>query len=479
MDYDALMLSRIQFAFTVAFHILFPAFTIGLASYLAVLEAIWLRTKKERFKTLYLFWVKIFAISFGMGVVSGIVMSYQFGTNWAEFSRLVAPTIGPVIAYEILTAFFLEAAFIGVMLFGWQKVGNRLHFLATCLVAIGTMMSAFWIIAANSWMQTPAGFEVMADGRIRATNYFEVIFNPSFLSRFLHQLWGAFLTTALVVAGVSAWHLLRRDDSLLLNKTALAMAVGLVFVFAPLQIVWGHQQGELIGEYQPSKLAAMEGVWETGPNQPWHIAAWPNRDIQGNEWEISIPWGMGSLIAKGSTDATIVGLKEWAREDQPPVWPVFWSFRVMVGAGLLMLLFGLWGAWLLWRRKLFTSRPFLWFAILMSPMGFVAILTGWFTAEIGRQPWVVYNVLRTRDAVSPVPAEHVSISLLSYFVIYAIVFTAGSVFIFRLLREGPAHAVTDDPAPTPRGPNTALAAAPEDIPGDERPLNKGREGEAE
>lgn len=462
MELDALFLSRLQFAFTIAYHIIFPSFTIGLAAYLAVLEGLWLKTRDETFKTLYLFWIKIFAISFGMGVVTGVVMSYQFGTNWSEFIRVTGGVIGPLLAYEVLTAFFLEASFLGVMLFGWKKVGEKLHFAATCLVAFGTAVSAFWILAANSWMQTPQGFEVMADGRHVATSFMQVIFNPSFPPRLAHMLLAAFLTTALVVGAASAWRLLRQPGQRE-SRYGLVMAVGMIAVTAPLQIMAGHWSGEVTRHHQPSKLAAMEGYWETRADQPFHVIAIPNRQTQSNDFALTIP-GVGNLIQNAPRDEVIPGLDQLPREDQPPVWLVFWSFRLMIGLGLLMLALGLGGAWLAWRGKL-SDRRFLRFAVAMGPAGFVAVIAGWIVTEVGRQPWVVYGVLRTADAVSPVPAAAVMTSLITYVTVYAVVFTAGVLFIIRLIAEGPVKAAAE-PIPSERAPGSALAAAPEEIPGD-------------
>lgn len=462
MEYDALLLSRLQFAFTVAFHILFPAFTIGLAAYLAVLEGLWLRTKREAYKTLYMFWVKVFAISFGMGVVSGIVLSYQFGTNWAEFIRLSGGVLGPLLAYEVLTAFFLEASFLGVMLFGWKKVGPKLHFLATCLVAIGTSVSAFWILSANSWMQTPAGYEILADGRIVATNFYEAIFNPSFPSRMSHMLIAAFLTTALVVGGASAWQLLRRPGQEE-SRLALKMAVGLIAILAPVQLFVGHWSGEVARDHQPQKLAAIEAYWETRANHPLIVFAIPDRAAQANHLEVAIP-GAGVIVAP--PDEVVQGLDTWPREDQPPVFLVFWSFRIMVGLGLLMIALGLWGVWLVWRRRVDGNRLFLGFAALMGPSGFVAVIAGWIVTEVGRQPWVIQGVLLTRDALSPVTPGSVATSLLIYLVIYSIVFVAGAIYILRLLREGPVPGGAEPKPEGQRAPGWALAAAPEDAPGD-------------
>lgn len=463
MDADALLLSRLQFAFTIAFHIIFPSFTIGLASYLAVLEGLWLATRKEAFKTLYLFWVKIFALSFGMGVVSGVVMSYQLGTNWSVFSAVTGPVIGPLLAFEVLTAFFLEASFLGVMLFGWRKVGPRLHFASTVLVAVGTLLSAFWIISANSWMQHPTGFTILADGSLRATSWMEVIFSPTFPERFTHMVLAAYLTTALVVAGASAWRLLKAPGETE-SEIALRMAIGMFAIVAPMQLVVGDISGKQMLDSQPSKLAAIEAFWETRAEQPFHVVAWPDRDIEANRWEISIP-KVGSWIVAGDSTAEIPGLKSFAPEDRPPVAIVFWAFRVMVGLGLLMIGLGLWGALLCWRTKgPEHSRRFLAACVAMAPSGFVAVIAGWIVAEVGRQPYVVYGVLRTADAVSPVGAGEVSASLLAFLVVYAIVFSVGALYILRLIAEGPVAGAAEPTSghPAPRQPSQPMAAAPTD-----------------
>lgn len=468
MDLDALLLSRIQFGFTIAFHILFPAFTIGLASYLAVLEGLWLTTKKELYKTLYLFWVKVFAISFGMGVVSGVVMSYQLGTNWSEFTRLTANVLGPLFALEVLTAFFLEASFLGIMLFGWKKVGPGLHFTATVLVAIGTAISAFWILSANSWMQTPAGHGVGADGRLVAVDWLAVIFNPSFPSRFAHMVTAAYLTTALVVGGASAWRLLRAPEEGE-SRTALKMAVAMFALVAPLQLVIGHWSGEVVGEHQPLKRAAIEGYWTTRADQPLHLVGVPDRAAAATHLEVSVP-GVGNLVQGKPKDEVIEGLDRFPRQDWPVVFLVFWSFRLMVGLGLLMIGLGAWGVVQWARGRLERDRWFLRAAVTMSPAGFLAVLFGWITAEVGRQPYVAYGILRTADAVSPVGPGQVSTSLLAFMIVYAVVFTAGALFILRLLHEGPVGGAAAAPPYTPRPPGTPLAAAPEDqAPGAEGP----------
>ncbi|HEX7758939.1 MAG TPA: cytochrome ubiquinol oxidase subunit I, partial [Caulobacteraceae bacterium] len=436
MDLDALLLSRLQFAFTLAFHIIFPSFTIGLASFLAVLEGVWLFTKREAFKTLYMFWLKVFALSFGMGVVTGVVMSYQFGTNWSVFSRLSAPVIGPLLAFEVMTAFFMEASFLGVMLFGWKKVGPGLHFAATCIVAVGTLVSAFWIIAANSWMQHPVGFAVLPDGRLTATSWWDVVFSPTFPYRFVHMVLGAYLTTALVVGAASAWILLK-DPKQPESRIALRLAIGMFAIVAPVQVLVGDASGKEVLKVQPVKLAAIESFWETKSHQALHLAAWPDNKTEGNRWEISVP-ELGSLITAGSADATVVGLKDVAPRDRPPVFIVFWAFRVMAGLGVAMAGLGLWGVWLWWRGGPERSKLYLRAAVAMGPGGFVAVISGWIVAEVGRQPWVITGVLRTADAVSPVGAGQVSTSLLGFLTVYAIVFSGGVLFILRLMDQGPA-----------------------------------------
>ena len=455
MEWDALLLSRLQFAFTIGFHIIFPAFTIGLASFLAVLEGLWLFTKRPLFKNLYLFWVKIFALSFGMGVVSGVVMSYQFGTNWSVFSALTGSVIGPLLAYEVLTAFFLEASFLGIMLFGWKRVGPGLHFFSTCMVAVGTLMSAFWILAANSWMQTPQGFEWAADGTMIATSFMEVIFNPSMPTRFAHMVLAAYLTTAMVVAGASAFALLK-NKALAESRTALRMAVLMMAIVAPLQVVIGHESGVVAHDYQPAKVAAMEGWWTTQSRQPTHLFAWPDEDAGRNHLELSIP-GAGSWVVAGDVNAERQGLDAFAPEDRPPVWITFWAFRVMVAIGVAMVALGAWGviAWAL--KRLDRSRWYQRALVLAGPSGFIAVLAGWITAEVGRQPYVVYGVLRTADAVSPVPASSVAASLMFFIVVYAIVFSAGALYILRLMAKGPE---SDEPEPTSKQPpGTPLGAA--------------------
>ena len=454
MDFDALLLSRLQFAFTIGFHIIFPAFTIGLASFLAVLEGLWLATKKPVYRNLYLFWVKIFALSFGMGVVSGVVMSYQFGTNWSVFSTQVGSVIGPLLAYEVLTAFFLEASFLGVMLFGWKKVGPKLHFFSTCMVAFGTLMSAFWILAANSWMQTPQGFAFADDGTMIATSFVDVIFNPSTPSRFMHMVLAAFLTTAMVVSGASAFALLAKK-AVAESRIALRMGILMMAIVAPLQVVVGHESGVIAHEYQPAKVAAMEGWWETQAQQPTLLFGWPDEANETTHGAIGIP-GMGSWFVAGDANAELDGLKAFPKEDRPPVWITFWAFRVMVGMGLIMVALGVWGAALWVFRRVDGATLYQRALVVAAPSGFVAVLAGWISAEVGRQPYVVYGVLRTADAVSPVPAGSVALSLLFFMVVYAIVFTAGALYILRLMANGP-DTEEEPPKETSEPPGSPLA----------------------
>lgn len=454
MDLDALILARLQFAFTIGFHIIFPAFTIGLASFLAVLEGLWLITKQARFRNLYLFWVKIFALSFGMGVVSGVVMSYEFGANWSEFSAAAGSVIGPLLAYEVLTAFFLEASFLGIMLFGWKRVGPGLHFFSTCAVAVGTLISAFWILAANSWMQTPQGFTTAADGTMTATSFWDVIFNPSLPSRFMHMVLAAYLTTAMVVAGASAFALLKKRATAE-SRTSLRMAVLMVAVTAPLQVLAGHESGVIAHEYQPAKVAALEGWWTSGA-QPTILLAWPDEEASRNHFEIGIP-GAGSWINVGDASAELKGLDAFPPEERPPVFITFWAFRIMVGMAVVMLAAGWVGAILWLSKRLDTASLYLRGLVIASPAGFIAVLAGWVTAEVGRQPYVVYGVMRTADAVSPVAAAAVGASLIAFLIVYAIVFTAGAIYILRLIAKGPE---TEEPCPTSnRSPGTPLPAA--------------------
>ncbi|MBL7250037.1 cytochrome ubiquinol oxidase subunit I [Alloalcanivorax marinus] len=450
-DSLALDLARVQFGFTISFHIIFPAITIGLASYLAVLEGLWLYTRKPLYRDLYHFWARIFAVNFGMGVVSGLVMAYQFGTNWSFFSEFAGGITGPLLAYEVLTAFFLEAGFLGVMLFGWNRVGPGLHFLSTLAVAVGTLISAFWILASNSWMQTPQGFEII-DGRVVPTDWLAVIFNPSFPYRLLHMSVAAFLATALFVGASAAWHLLRGNDAPAVRKM-FSMALWMVLVVAPVQALIGDLHGLNTLKHQPAKVAAMEGHWggesEPGEGFPLLLFGWPDMAAETTRFAVGVP-RLGSLILTHSWDGTIPGLKDFPAEDRPNATVVFWSFRVMVGLGLLMILLGGLGLLLRRRGRLYRSRAFLRFALAMGPAGLVAILAGWYTTEIGRQPWVVQGLLRTGDAVSPHAPATLALSLALFVVVYLFVFGAGIAYVLRLVRKGPV--AEEGTGTTPGGP---------------------------
>lgn len=433
---DALWLARAQFAFTISFHIIFPAITIGLASYLAVLEGCWLKTADPVYRNLYHFWLKIFAINFGMGVVSGLVMAYQFGTHWSFYSTFAGSVTGPLLTYEVLTAFFLEAGFLGVMLYGWTRVGPGLHFFATLMVALGTLMSATWILASNSWMQTPAGIEII-DGRVVPVDWFAVIFNPSFPYRLAHMGIAAFLATALMVGASGAWHLLRGNDSPAVRKM-FAMAMGMLLLVAPLQALVGDLHGINTLKHQPAKIAAIEGHWENTPGEgvPLILFGWPDMEREQTRWKVEIPH-LGSLILTHSWDGQFPGLKAYAPEDRPPSYVVFWTFRLMVGLGLLMILLGVWAQWARWRGRLYDSRALLRFALVMGPSGLAAIVLGWFTTEVGRQPWVVYGLMRTADAVTPRSVGELSFMLALFVVTYVLVFGVGVWYLLRLIARGP------------------------------------------
>jgi len=444
----ALILARVQFAFTVAFHFIFPAFSIGLASYLAVLEGLWLKTGRETYLTLFRYWLKIFAMTFAMGVVSGIVMSYQFGTNWSVFADRAGPIIGPLMAYEVLSAFFLEAGFLGVMLFGMERVGRKLHFFATCMVAAGTLMSAFWILSANSWMHTPTGWTTNAQGQfVPAGSWIDIIFNPSFPYRLTHTVIAAYLTTALVVGGVGAWHLLRRRDTPEVRKM-FSMAMWMAALVAPLQIFVGDMHGLATLEHQPAKIMAIEGYFRSYPNgAPWIAFGIPDQDSATVRYAISFP-GMGSLGLHHDMNAPMAGLDTIPREDWPPSLIVFWSFRIMVALGFLMALLGLCSLVARWRKGLYEWRWFHRFALIMGPSGFAAVIAGWITTEVGRQPWVIYGLLRTRDAVSPIAAAGVTGSLIAFVIVYFAVFAAGTWYILRLMRDPPQEGESE-PARAP------------------------------
>jgi len=434
MELDPLVLSRMQFAFVVSFHAIFPVFTIGLASYIALLHGLFFKTNNPAWDRLALFWTKVFAVVFGMGVVSGIVMSFQFGTNWSNFSQAASNFLGPVLSYEVVTAFFLEAAFLGVLLFGRGKVPQGVHLFAAIMVAIGTFISSFWILSANSWMHTPAGVELI-DYRFHVVSWTEAIFNPSFPYRFAHMAMASFLTGGFVVAGVSAWFLLRGRDPEA-NRRALSMCLWLLLFLAPAQAVVGDFHGLNTLEHQPAKVAAMEGHWETSGNVPLLLFAIPDQEAQINRFEIGIP-NLASLILTHSTDGVIQGLNEFAPEEQPPVWIVFWAFRVMVGIGLLMIATALIGLLLRRKGKFHQHTGFLKTLVYMIPMPFVAVLAGWIVTESGRAPWLVYGMMTHAEGVTPSLTGPMALfTLVGYVLVYAVVFYAGIYYLTRVVRNG-------------------------------------------
>ena len=439
--FTALDLARAQFAFTISFHFIFPALSIGLASYLAVLEGLSLATGRAVYDDLYKYWLKIFAITFGMGVVSGIVMSYQFGSNWAQFSDKAGPVVGPLMAYEVLTAFFLEAGFLGVMLFGKDRVGKGLHFAATLMVALGTAISAFWIVVVNSWMHTPQGYAFNAQGQFVPADWWSVIFNPSMPYRLAHVVLAAYLTTAFIVGGAGAWHLLKGrrapDHRTEGAKIMFSMAMWMAALVAPLQIFAGDEHGLNTQRYQPAKIAAMEGNYKSYPHgAPLTLFGIPDDANATMRHAVEIP-KLGSLILKHDLDAPVQGLDAFPRDHWPPARIIFWTFRIMVGIGFAMLGLGLWSLLARMRGKL-DDWPWLHrAAVLMGPSGIVAVLCGWATTESGRQPFTVYGVLRTADSLSPVGAPAVAASLLSFVVVYFVVFGIGIWFILRLIASAP------------------------------------------
>ncbi|HDS8305377.1 TPA: cytochrome ubiquinol oxidase subunit I [Proteus mirabilis] len=439
---DAFHLARIQFAFTVSFHIIFPAITIGLASFLALLEGLWLKTKEPSYLSLYQFWIKIFAVNFGMGVVSGLVMAYQFGTNWSGFSQFAGSITGPMLTYEVLTAFFLEAGFLGIMLFGWNKVGRKLHFFATCMVALGTLISTFWILSSNSWMQTPQGYTI-ENGVVVPVDWLQVVFNPSFPYRLLHMSIGAFLASALFIASCAAWLLLKGQNTAPVRKM-FSMALWLVLIIAPIQAFIGDAHGLNTLEHQPAKIAAIEGHWDNATKEatPLILFGIPDMAEEKTKYAIEIPY-LGSLILTHSLDKQIPALKSFAPEDRPNSSIIFWSFRVMAGLGMLMICLGLLSVILRKKKRLYHSPLFLRFALLMGPTGLIAILAGWFTTEIGRQPWVVYGLQRTKDAVSAHGDIQMSLSLLAFILVYFSVFGIGYFYMVHLMKKGPVVLKSD------------------------------------
>jgi cytochrome bd ubiquinol oxidase subunit I len=441
LDLDPLLLSRVQFAAAISFHILFPAFTIGLAAWLVVLEARWLATGRAIYLELSEFWTRIFAVSFGMGVVSGVVMSFQFGTNWSRLSDAAGNVLGPLLNYEVASAFFLEATFLGILLFGRRRVSPAVHFVAACMVSLGTLLSAFWILSANSWMQTPAGY-ALKDGVFSVTSWWDVVFNPSFPYRLAHMVTAAFLTTAFVVAGVSAWHLLQ-GRIVPHARIGFSMAMGLITLLAPLQILLGDLHGLNTLKHQPAKIAALEGHWQPERSAPFILFAWPDQAAAANRFEVAIP-KLGSLILTHSLDGEVPGLSQWPPADWPYVPPVFFAFRVMVGLGFLMLGIAIAGLYLRMAGRLYEASWFHWLVVVCSPIGFVALLAGWVTTEMGRQPWVVYRLMRTADAVTPaITGEAVLGSLAAFVIVYGLIFPAGVYYMIRLVQRGPLAVAPD------------------------------------
>jgi cytochrome d ubiquinol oxidase subunit I len=437
MELDPVLLSRIQFAFVISFHIIFPSFTIGLAAWLATIEGMRLATGKPIYRRVFDFWLKVFALSFGMGVVTGIVMAFQFGTNWSVLAERSGPIQGPLLGYEGFTAFMLEATFFGVMLLGRDRVPPWFYFFSCCMVSLGTMFSSFWILCNNSWMQVPLGHAVV-DSKIVPEDWWAITTGPIVRVRWPHMLFAAFLTTGMSVIATGAWYVRRRiyyEE----GRVMLHWGLGLVAVIIPVQLLFGHLTGGYVVKYQPSKIAAIEGRWHNEKPASEVLIAWPDVENRRNLFAITLPPPWGSMIDSGSTTAEEVGLDSIPPENWPPMRIPFFTFRIMVGMGVIILAVSWFGVWLRWRGRLETTQWYLWIAFLSFPTGFVAVLAGWFTAEVGRQPWVVYGLLRTQDAVTPsLTGGDVLFSLIAYIVVYAVIYSSGFYYIYRLLRDGPA-----------------------------------------
>jgi cytochrome d ubiquinol oxidase subunit I len=456
MDATALLLSRIQFGFTISFHIIFPAFTIGLAAWLTVLEMLHLRTARPVYRVLFEFWLKIFGMAFGLGVVSGIVMGFQFGTNWSELSKMSGPIQGPLLSYETFTAFMLEASFFGVLLFGRSRVPSWFYLFSTAMVALGTTFSAFWIMVNNTWMQVPVGY-VVENGVFVPDDWTKIIFNWVVWVRFPHMLIGAYLTGAFCVAATGAWYLLRKTYNAE-ARIMLRMGLGLAALLVPIQILFGHLCGEYVGAYQPSKMAAIEARWNNEKPASEVLIGWPDVENRQNLYAITLPPPFGSLIDSDSIDAEETGLNSIPQQNWPPVLIPFFTFRIMVGCGLVMLALAWLGSYLNLKDRIDRSRLFLWLVFLSYPLPFIAILTGWYTAEVGRQPWAVYGVLRTADAMTPfLTTRAAAISLVVFCAVYALIFAFGIFYIYQLLRSGPAGSLVEPS--TGAGPNRPMALA--------------------
>jgi cytochrome d ubiquinol oxidase subunit I len=453
MQLDPVLLSRLQFAWVIGWHILLPAFTVGAAAFIAVLEGTHLATGRDLYFRISMFWIKIFSVAFGMGVVTGVVMPFQFGTNWSRYADATSNVLSPLFAYEDLTAFFLEAAFLGVLLFGRKLVPRWAHFVAALMVAMGTLFSSFWILAANSWMQTPAGYEII-DGRFFPVDWLQIVFNPSFFSRLTHTVVAFFITTGFVVLGVGAY-LIRGRRFWSEGWTMLSMALWILTALVPLQIFLGDHHGLNTLKYQPAKIAAIEGRWESGRNVPLTLFAIPDETTESNRAALEIPM-LGSLILTHKVDGEIRGLKDFPVDQRPPVAIPFFAFRIMVGCGMLMLFVVLLGGWLRWQKRLTTTPLFLLLCEFTLPIGFVAVIAGWTVTEVGRQPWTVYGLLRTATSVSPsLVGRDVLISLLAYVAVYLFMYPAGLLLVMRIIRSGPAPEAEGDAiieAGRPRGP---------------------------
>lgn len=447
---DVIVLSRIQFALTTMFHILFPVLTMGLALYLLIVEFLWLKTRQELYYRIYRFWAKIFAINFGVGVVTGVVLEFEFGTNFSRFSQAVSNVFSPLLAFEVMTAFFLEAGFLGVMIFGWEKVPKGVHFLATCLVTLGSMISAFWILAANSWLQTPAGYELV-NGRFMVTDFWAVIFNPSTITRVDHMVMASLETSAFVVAGISAYYLLK-GKYVDFSQRSLGIALIMAAFFAPLQVYLGDRSGVEVFHHQPPKLAAMEAHWETNTTggASYVVMAIPDPINEKNLFEITIPNGLSLLVTR-SINGRVPGLKEFPRDHRPNVSILFWSFRFMVAIGFLLLIVMAWAA-LLWHwKRLYQCRTFLWTLVIVHPLGFLATELGWITTEMGRQPWVVYNLMKTAEGVSPIPVGNVVWSLILFLIVFPVVGAIYFFYVLKSLHRGPDLSSPIPPVQRPIG----------------------------
>jgi cytochrome d ubiquinol oxidase subunit I len=457
-DLDPVIVSRLQFAFTISFHIIFPAFTIGLAAWLATLEGLSLATGHPVYRRVFDLWLKVFAIAFGMGVVSGIVMAFQFGTNWSVLAERAGPIQGPLLGYESFTAFLLEATFLGILLFGRERVPRLAYFLSAGMVALGTTFSAFWIMANNTWMQVPVG-HTLENGRFVPTDWWVILTSEIAWVRFSHMLLATYLTTAFCVAATGAWYLLRRvcrDEA----RVMLNMGLGLAAVLVPVQIAFGHLNGAYVAEHQPSKFTAIEGRWQTQQPASLVLFAIPDPDNERNLYELAIP-RLGSFVDDGTWTSEQPGIVTIPRDLRPPIWIPFFSFRIMVGIGLVMLVVAWVGVVLAWRGWQRAPRPFLWATFFSFPSGFIAVLTGWFVAEVGRQPWVIFGHLKTADAVTPtLGVEEALVSLAAYVVVYAIIFSAGTLYIYRLIHAGPAAPRPRKPGVTPMRPLAVPGDAP-------------------